>query len=75
MSRGPGRIERAIRGLFDAHPDEAFTTDQLCEHCYSLDYPDEVERKHRVAVVRAAYRVVERDPDWGRGGPVTEAAN
>jgi hypothetical protein len=25
MSRGPGRIERAIRALFDAHPDEAYT--------------------------------------------------
>ena len=24
MSRGPGRIERAIRALFDAHPDLAF---------------------------------------------------
>jgi hypothetical protein len=23
MSRGPGRIERAIRALFDAHPDDA----------------------------------------------------
>jgi hypothetical protein len=26
MSRGPGRIERAIRELFDAHPDLAFVT-------------------------------------------------
>jgi hypothetical protein len=30
MSRGPGRIERAIRALIDAHPDEAFTVDNLC---------------------------------------------
>jgi hypothetical protein len=34
MSKGPGRIERAIRQLFDAHPDLAFVTDELCEHCY-----------------------------------------
>jgi hypothetical protein len=34
MSRGPGRVERAIRELFDAHPDKAFVTDELCEHCY-----------------------------------------
>jgi hypothetical protein len=32
MSRGPGRIERAIRELFDAHPDLAFVTDELIEH-------------------------------------------
>jgi hypothetical protein len=25
VSRGPGRIERAIRNLLDANPDEAFT--------------------------------------------------
>lgn len=34
MSRGPGRIERAIRALFDAHPDLAFVTDEIVEHCY-----------------------------------------
>jgi hypothetical protein len=40
MSRGPGRIERAIRALFDEHPDEAFTTDDLCV----TSYPD-IQRK------------------------------
>jgi hypothetical protein len=34
MSRGPGRLERTIRQLFDAHPDRAFVTDELCEACY-----------------------------------------
>jgi hypothetical protein len=33
---GPNR--RAIRALFDTHPDEAFTTDNRCAHCYGLDY-------------------------------------
>ena len=62
MSRGPGRIERAIRALFDAHPDLAFVTDELAEHCY----PDAgtIERKHQVAVLRAAWNVIEHDPNW-----------
>jgi hypothetical protein len=33
MSKGPGRIERAIRELFDANPDLAFVSDELCKHC------------------------------------------
>jgi hypothetical protein len=62
VSRGPGRIERAIWALFDANPDGVFFTDELAEHCY----PDAViERKHMVAVLRAAWNVVERNPDWG----------
>ena len=56
MSRGPGRIERAIRALLDAHPDEAFTTDDLAAHCYPD--ADVIEHKHRVAVVRAANKVI-----------------
>jgi hypothetical protein len=62
MSRGPGRIERAIRELFDAHPDLAFVTDELAEHCYPDAGP--IERKHQVAVLRAAQKVVANDPDW-----------
>jgi hypothetical protein len=61
MSRGPGRIERAIRALFDANPDLAFVTDELAEHCYP-GVP--VERKHQVAVLRAAQAIIEGDPDW-----------
>jgi hypothetical protein len=61
MSRGPSRIERAIRALFDAHPDLAFVTDELSEHCY----PGEViGKKHQVAVLRAAWKVLKHDPDW-----------
>jgi hypothetical protein len=99
MSRGPGRIERAIRALFDAHPDPAFVTDELVEHCYPqaqrmsdqrkrvaaleaqaragrrwecyfdakmiagpgvLEFP----RKYQVAVLRAAHKVINGDPDW-----------
>jgi len=62
MSRGPGRIERAIRELFDARPDEAFTTDELAEHCYSDTQP--ILKKHQVTVLRAARNVLKGDPDW-----------
>jgi hypothetical protein len=76
MSRGPGRIERAIRALFDEHPDEAFTVDDLCLACYpglrrasqpwvpGEPPPRWIERKHRVAVWRAAHNVLKDDPDW-----------
>jgi hypothetical protein len=63
MSRGPGRIERAIRELFDAHPDLAFVTDELAEHCYP-DAIGKIERKHQVAALRAAWNVIKRDADW-----------
>ena len=61
MSRGPGQIERAIRALFDASPDLAFVTDELAEHCYP-GIP--IERKHQVAVLRAAHHVADPDPNW-----------
>jgi hypothetical protein len=72
MSRGPGRIERAIRQLLDQHPDEAFTTDDLCVACYPWLAADVVvdrayfdrteaggiEHKHRVAVLRTLDRMI-----------------
>lgn len=75
MSRGPGRIERAIRELFDAHPDLAFVTDELVEHCYP-EAVGAIERKHQVAVLRAAKNAIKDDLDWdwriaeSQGGPV-----
>jgi hypothetical protein len=82
MSRGPGRIERAIRELFDAHPDLAFVIDELCERCYP-NAAGQIERKHQVAVLRAAWAVIEDDPDWrawriagmGRGWVFVNEAN
>lgn len=65
MSRGPGRIERAIRELFAANPDLAFSVVDLVEHCYPG--VTEPEKKHTVSVIRAARRVVEKDPDWTLG--------
>ena len=62
MSRGPGRIERAIRQLLDASPDRAFLTGDLVKHCF----PDArwVERKHEVSVLRATRKIIATDPDW-----------
>jgi len=46
MSRGPGRSERAIRALLDAHPDLAFVTDEQA----SKTHP--VQRERRIATSR-----------------------
>jgi hypothetical protein len=75
MSRGPGRIERDIRRLFDLHPDLAFTTEELAEHCFPS--AGSIERKHRVSVLRAAHSVISKDPNWrqigGRGACIVFA--
>ena len=34
MSRGPGRIERALYDLFEEHPEGAWTTADLCRLIY-----------------------------------------
>lgn len=62
MSRGPGRIERAIDAAFAAEPDGAFTVERLA----GMAYPEagRIERRHRVAVLRAARNVLERRPEW-----------
>jgi hypothetical protein len=62
MSRGPGRIECAIRELLDAHRDLAFVTDDLVRHCYPGITT--IERKHQVSVLRAAHKVIANDRDW-----------
>jgi hypothetical protein len=58
MSRGPGRIERAIEETFTANPSETFTVDELVATAYPGT--DEIEKKHRVAVIRAADKVAAR---------------
>jgi len=52
MSKGPGRIERTIRAAFADSPSRIYSVEQLAE----LAYPGVncVEKKHRVAVIRAA---------------------
>jgi hypothetical protein len=51
MSKGPGRIQRAIKALFEAEPDNAFTTTELCERVYGVK---DTGKRHRIAVIRAA---------------------
>ena len=58
MSRGPGVIERAVEATFAGHPSSTFTVEELA----ALAYPgvNRVEKKHRVAVIRAADKVGRR---------------
>jgi hypothetical protein len=51
MSKGPGRAQRAILALIAGNPDGAWTTDELCREVYAGI--NRVEKKHRVAVLRA----------------------
>jgi len=65
-----GKIERAIREHLAANPDEAFSTHELCAVCYpnvprvALAGSETFGRKHRVAVLRAARKVLLALPDW-----------
>lgn len=52
MSRGPGRVERAIEAAFSAQPSCVFTTGDLVKSCYPSDPVH--GKRHRVAVLRAA---------------------
>lgn len=58
MSRGPGRVERAIETTFEANPSRIFSVETLA----TIAYPgvNRVERKHRVAVIRSADKVARR---------------
>ncbi len=64
MSRGPGRIERAIHDLIEEHPDGAWTTEDLCH----LIYPaaSRAEKKHRVAMLRAMKTIRDKSGDRHR---------
>jgi hypothetical protein len=59
MSKGPGRLERAIATIFTGEPEAALTTEELCARIYG----EPVEKKHRVAIVRAARKVMARNAD------------
>jgi hypothetical protein len=59
MSRGPGRIERAIEAAFGKQPKRSFTTDELCTLAYGIR-PAQIAKKHRVAVLRACRNVCPR---------------
>ena len=62
MSRGPGRVERAIKAAFDAEPTRVFTTEYLCTHVYAGAI--KIEKKHRVCLIRVSNRVLQREHNW-----------
>jgi hypothetical protein len=76
MSKGPGRIERAIVAILAAAPDSAFTVDELCLGVYGPGLSADSYRalilarmyrpqlQHRVAAIRAGKAIA------GRGGNV-----
>jgi hypothetical protein len=78
MSKGPGRIERAIATVLDATQDSAFTAEELCRRIYPEIDPyalGSVQKKHRIAVIRGGKRLAERRPEftwWRSGGRASE---
>lgn len=62
MSRGPGRIEREIEKLMLDKSDDMLTVTDLALAAYRGI--NQVEKKHRVAVIRAAERVAARNGGW-----------
>jgi hypothetical protein len=68
MSRGPGRVQRAILAVIATDSDSAWTITQLCQHIYSTK---SVEEKHRVSVIRAL-RTMHLPDSWAllyKSGP------
>jgi hypothetical protein len=63
MSRGPGWTERAITAYFEANPSTAFSTEDLIRGVYQIAVP---EKKHRVAILHAANKVLKRMPWWAK---------
>jgi hypothetical protein len=65
MSKGLGHVGRAIAAVFDAEPDNAFTTGELCERAYPDEREWVAERSKRVAVLRAVKGLAVHRPDLG----------
>jgi hypothetical protein len=59
MSRGHGKVQRAILAAFAAEPDNALLLSELCERVYPG--LNRIEKKHRNAVARAAKAIPSLD--------------
>ena len=77
MSRGPGKVERAIETAFRAEPERCFSVADLCVIAYpQFDrWSSATDRKYRVVVRSAARRVARRlrwseRRRWGPGDPL-----
>ena len=57
MRQGSGRIEAAVAAVFEKYPERSFTTDELATLVYQTK---RVEKKHRVAMLRASHHVCAR---------------
>ena len=74
MSRGPGRVERAIEAILTWEADNAFSVADLCKRIYPRI--KRIDKKHRVSVLRAARKLAQRRDtldtmgSWTRGGAV-----
>lgn len=70
MSKGPGRIERAVEAAFKANPDGYFSGDDLAKLAYQDVGYLKPKRSRRVSVLRAAHKVAKRlhwvSHDWAR---------
>jgi hypothetical protein len=53
MSKGPGNIQREIARILEADPDRAISVWELAMEIYGIADNEDVEKKHRVAVLRA----------------------
>ena len=62
MSRGPGRVQRRIKKLMQLEPSGAWTVEDLCDRVFEGTH--QIEKKHRVSVIRALRAVVAGDPSW-----------
>jgi hypothetical protein len=62
MSRGPGKIERAVEAIFRDFPDNAYTVEDMIDRVYSGI--NRIEKKHRVSILRAAKRICVRSDEW-----------
>ncbi len=64
MSRGPGRVQQILLATFAKNPGASPDTAELCRAVYGVA---EVQKRHRVAVIRALKRLAEtRMPDLAR---------
>jgi hypothetical protein len=63
MSMGLGRVGRVVEATFRAEPDNAFTTEDLCDRAYPGT--NWIPRARRNAVMRAAKDLAARRPELG----------
>ena len=57
MSRGLGRVAAELLSIFAKEPADFHSTSELCKQVYRVTT---VEKKHRVAVLRAMQTLVDR---------------